>query len=93
MRFVISCAEHSRGPSDNATDGPFQVRVLGRYAAAAGAAKIEMAAILLLTLLALMLFGVGIYGPPPLVDSRIVAVAWLLGFALRAGGGRRWYYW
>lgn len=55
-----------------------------------------MAAILLLLLLAVLLFGLGFFTIHLLwVAAAIVFIFWLAGFAFRsgAGGGRRWYYW
>ena len=52
-----------------------------------------MAAILLLALLGLILFGVGFTVHLLWWIAIVVLVVWLLGFALHGGGGRRWYYW
>ena len=54
-----------------------------------------MAAILLLLLLAIILFGLGFTLHYLWIAAAVVLIFWLAGFAFRsgAGGGRRWYYW
>ncbi len=54
-----------------------------------------MAAILLILLLALILFGIGFTLHYLWIAAAIVFIFWLAGFAFRsgAGSGRRWYYW
>ncbi|HUB69470.1 MAG TPA: hypothetical protein VL984_03530 [Acidimicrobiales bacterium] len=54
-----------------------------------------MAAILLLLLLAIILFGLGFSIHLLWIAAAVVLIFWLAGFAFRsgAGGGRRWYYW
>ena len=51
-----------------------------------------MAAIILLALIAIVLFGVGFTVHVLWWVAIAAAVIWLLGFAAH-GGGRRWYYW
>ncbi len=54
-----------------------------------------MAALLLVLLLALVLFGVGFTLHWLWIAAAIVLIFWLAGFAFRSGtgGGRRWYNW
>lgn len=54
-----------------------------------------MALILLVLILAILLFGLGFAVHLLWWLALIVAVVWLLGFALRGGtgSGRRWYRW
>jgi hypothetical protein len=52
-----------------------------------------MGLILLVLLLALLFGGLGFAMHALWIVAAIVAVAWLAGFALRAGEGRRWYRW
>jgi hypothetical protein len=52
-----------------------------------------MAAILLLAILAVILFGAGFALHLLWWVAIVFAVVWLLGFLVRPGGGRRWYYW
>ncbi len=51
-----------------------------------------MAAIVLLALIALVLFGVGFTVHLLWWVAIVVALVWIIGFAAH-GGGRRWYYW
>ena len=51
-----------------------------------------VALILLLALVTLILFGVGFTVHVLWIVAVILAVAWLVGFVVRPGG-RRWYYW
>ena len=52
-----------------------------------------MAALLLVLLLALILFGVGFTAHLLWILAAIVLIVWLVGFAMRAGSGARWYRW
>jgi hypothetical protein len=53
-----------------------------------------MAAVLLLLLLAIVLFGLGFTLHYLWIAAAVVLIFWLAGFAFRSGsGGRRWYYW
>lgn len=52
-----------------------------------------MAVILLVLILAILLGGLGFALHALWWIAAIVLIAWLIGFALRAGGGRRWYRW
>jgi hypothetical protein len=52
-----------------------------------------MALILLILLLALVLGGLGFAIHLLWWVALVVLVVWLLGFALRAGSGSRWYRW
>lgn len=51
-----------------------------------------MALVLPILLLAIVLAGLGFAVHLLWWMAIIVAVVWLLGFALRAGSGRRWFY-
>ena len=52
-----------------------------------------MALILLVLILAILFAGLGFVLHALWWVAAIVLVAWLIGFAIRVGGGRRWYYW
>jgi hypothetical protein len=52
-----------------------------------------LAALLLVLLLALILFGVGFTAHLLWILAAIVLIVWLVGFAMRAGSGARWYRW
>jgi hypothetical protein len=52
-----------------------------------------MGLILLVLLLAILLGGLGFLLHALWVIAAIVLVAWLVGFAVRSGEGRRWYRW
>jgi len=52
-----------------------------------------MALILIVLLLAILLGGLGFALHALWIIAAIVFVAWLIGFAVRAGEGRRWYRW
>jgi hypothetical protein len=52
-----------------------------------------MGFILLVLLLAILLGGLGFLLHALWVIAAIVLVAWLVGFAVRSGEGRRWYRW
>ena len=52
-----------------------------------------MGLILLVLLLALLLGGLGFAIHALWIIAAIVFVAWLVGFGLRMGEGRRWYRW
>lgn len=52
-----------------------------------------MVAILLILILAILLAGLGFAVHLLWWLALIVAAVWLLGFAFRAGSGRRWYWW
>lgn len=52
-----------------------------------------MGLVLLVLLLALVFGGLGFAAHIFWVFAVLAAAVWLLGFALRAGEGRRWYYW
>ncbi len=51
-----------------------------------------MVLILLLALLALIFFGIGFTVHFLWIVAVILAIVWLIGFVVRPGG-RRWYYW
>ena len=51
-----------------------------------------MLALILVALLALVLFGIGFSLHLLWWIAIVVAVIWLIGFAIRPGGGR-WYRW
>jgi hypothetical protein len=52
-----------------------------------------MALILLVLILAILLGGLGFLLHVLWWIAAIVLVVWLVGFAFRAGEGRRWYRW
>jgi hypothetical protein len=52
----------------------------------------NVALILLLALIALILFGVGFTAHVLWIVAVVLALVWLIGFAVRPGG-KRWYYW
>jgi hypothetical protein len=52
-----------------------------------------MALILLVLLLAIIFGAVGFVLHALWIIAAIVLVAWLVGFAVRAGEGARWYRW
>ena len=52
-----------------------------------------MALILLVLILAILLGGLGFALHALWWIAIIVAIAWLLGFVIRVGEGRRWYRW
>ncbi len=52
-----------------------------------------MALILLVLLLAILFFGLGFALHTLWWIAAIVLIVWLVGFAVRAGEGRRWYRW
>ncbi|MBO0802025.1 MAG: hydrophobic protein [Nocardiopsaceae bacterium] len=52
-----------------------------------------MSLILVVLLLAILLGGLGFALHALWVVAAIVLVAWLVGFAVRLGEGRRWYRW
>ena len=52
-----------------------------------------MALILLVLILAILLGGLGFLLHALWILALIVLVAWLVGFAVRTGEGRRWYRW
>jgi hypothetical protein len=52
-----------------------------------------LVALLLVLLLALILFGVGFTAHLLWILAAIVLIVWLVGFAMRAGSGARWYRW
>jgi hypothetical protein len=52
-----------------------------------------MALILIVLLLAILLGGLGFALHALWIIAAIVFVAWLIGFAVRVGEGRRWYRW
>ena len=52
-----------------------------------------MALILLVLILAILLGGLGFVLHALWWVAAVVLVLWLIGFAVRAGGGRRWYRW
>lgn len=51
-----------------------------------------MALILLLALITLIFFGIGFTVHVLWIVAVVLALAWLIGFAVRPGG-KRWYYW
>lgn len=52
-----------------------------------------MALILLVLILAVLFGGLGFAVHALWWLAAIVLIAWLAGFAIRVGGGRRWYWW
>ena len=52
-----------------------------------------MALVLLVLILAILFGGLGFILPALWRVAAIVLVVWLIGFAARAGAGRRWYRW
>jgi hypothetical protein len=52
-----------------------------------------MALILLVLILAILLGGLGFLLHALWFVAAVVLVLWLVGFAVRAGEGRRWYRW
>jgi hypothetical protein len=52
-----------------------------------------MAAILLVLLLAVLLFGLGFSLHLLWIAAAIVLVLWLVGFMMRGAEGARWYRW
>ncbi|MBO0819655.1 MAG: hydrophobic protein [Nocardiopsaceae bacterium] len=52
-----------------------------------------MGLILLVLLLAILFGGLGFMLHALWIVAAIVLVAWLVGFAVRLGEGRRWYRW
>jgi hypothetical protein len=53
-----------------------------------------VAALLLILLLALVLFGVGFTLHYLWIAAAVIFIFWLAGFAFRSGAGsHRWYYW
>jgi hypothetical protein len=52
-----------------------------------------MALILLVLILAILFGGLGFILHALWWVAAIVLIAWLVGFAVRAGEGRRWYRW
>jgi len=52
-----------------------------------------MAVVLLVLLLALLLGGAGFAVHALWIVAVVVAIAWLLGFAMRSGESARWYRW
>jgi len=52
-----------------------------------------MALILLVLILAILLGGLGFLLHALWFIAAVVLVLWLVGFAVRAGEGRRWYRW
>jgi hypothetical protein len=52
-----------------------------------------MALILLVLLLAVLFGALGFVLHALWIIAAIVLIAWLVGFALRVGEGRRWYRW
>ena len=54
---------------------------------------VRVALILLVLILAILFGGLGFALHALWWVAAIVLVAWLIGFAVRVGEGRRWYYW
>jgi hypothetical protein len=52
-----------------------------------------MAALLLVLLLAILLFGVGFAAHVLWIIALIVLAIWLIGFVVRSAEGARWYRW
>ncbi len=52
-----------------------------------------MALILLVLILAILFGGLGFALHALWWIAAIILIVWLLGFALRGGGGSRWYRW
>ena len=54
-----------------------------------------MAALLLVLLLVILLFGVGAFAAVKLLlwIAVILAIVWLIGFFVRSAEGARWYRW